>query len=200
MKRAVYFTIVLGFLISLTPVPVVYAKGLADKITISGPGLANPVEITDPQILSHFSPWEDGYFDAPKGALPTGPKTDRIYQVFIYSKDNNNQLQVRYAFQYVPGQPGYVYLPGKNDPWYEVNIGTILRGSTFEGHWFYASKEWGDFIQPILEGESFPLSTPPPQPAFPFLSSSVELPGFVVMVLLAVVLFWTFRLGRAGCR
>lgn len=40
---------------------------------------------------------------------------------------------------------GYVYLPGKGEKWYDVNVGSIYRG--VEGHWFQASGSFGDVIE-----------------------------------------------------
>jgi len=168
------------------------AKSPADKISISGPGLARPIEITDQQILQQFSPWDNKFYDLQKGALTVAPRTDRIYEVLMYTKENNNQPQVRYAFQYVPGQPGYIYLPGKGDTWYEVDIGTIIRGSMIEGHWFYASHGWGDLMGHLLGDKSLSITTSPLKSVSTGLSSFFEWLTFGVVFVLAGVLIWFF--------
>ena len=33
------------------------AKGGVEQITVSGPGLVDPIEINDPEILEQFNPW-----------------------------------------------------------------------------------------------------------------------------------------------
>ena len=37
--------------------------------------------------------------------------------------------------------PGFVYLPGKEDPRYDANVWLIYRGG-IEGNWFHAWSEW----------------------------------------------------------
>ena len=159
MKRITFFTglLLLVFLASTT---LALAKGPAAKILIWGPDLKEPVEISDQQALLQFSPLGEKYFDRQKGPLPAHPNTDRLYQVFLYEKDDNDQLQVAYAFQYAPGPPGIIYIPGRDEPWHNVNIGTISRGSTIEGHWFYASPEWDALWQEVVEGK-MPSPTSP---------------------------------------
>jgi hypothetical protein len=43
---------------------------------------------------------------------------------------------------------GFVYLPGKGERLYYLDMGTIARG--IEGNWFSATSSWEDFIGPIL--------------------------------------------------
>jgi hypothetical protein len=193
MKRAIYFTI-LSILVFLTSIPatIAVAKGPADKIIISGPGLTKPIEITDQQTLQQFRPWVNKFLDAQRGALAVTPKTDRICQVLVYIKDETGQLHVRYAFQYAPGQSGYVYIPGKGDPWYETNIGTVSRGSTIEGHWFYASKEWGDLMQPLLIDTHLSGTTSSVQSSYIELPAQLVGSGLALVVILAGVLIWLF--------
>ncbi len=44
---------------------------------------------------------------------------------------------------------GYVYLPGPGERWYELNTRSILRRG-FEGQWYFATKEWQQFVNPYL--------------------------------------------------
>ncbi|GAB4577313.1 MAG: hypothetical protein Fur0022_00440 [Anaerolineales bacterium] len=156
MKQLIRITL-LGVLILFSSVTTAIAKGPADKLSISGPGLTEPIEVTDPKILQPFSPWGDRFYDGQTGALAELPKVDVQYQVLFYVEDEAGELRVRYAFQYTPGQPGLIHLPGKGDEWYETNIGTILRGG-LEGQWLYASQEWDDLMRQLLEGQGIPFS------------------------------------------
>jgi hypothetical protein len=44
--------------------------------------------------------------------------------------------------------PGYVYLPGKGDQHFALNVRTIVRG--VEGHWFKATDVWGRTVAGLL--------------------------------------------------
>lgn len=153
MRRAILIS-ALGILLFFISTTIAVAKGPPDKITISGSGLTRPIEITDQHTLQQLNILTDISVFAQKGALSFAPKTDHTYEVLLYLKDENNQLQVRYAIEYVPDQPGYIYIPGSGDPWFETNIGSISRGSTIEGHWFYASKQWNELVQPFLREQN----------------------------------------------
>jgi len=55
---------------------------------------------------------------------------------------------VFYAF--MPGaEQGYVYLPGKSDEWWTLNVRTIFRG--VEGNWFHAWSAWERVARPLIE-------------------------------------------------
>lgn len=126
-----------------------FAKGPADQITITGPGLANPVVITDPQALAPFSPWSDQFFD-PRHEILGRPSNDKsLYQVTIFEKDETGQLQRMYAFRYAPGAPGAIYLPGRGEAGYVENVSTILRDG-LDGHWVRASQGWDSLMQQAL--------------------------------------------------
>jgi hypothetical protein len=43
---------------------------------------------------------------------------------------------------------GFVYLPGRAEAFYFLNIGTIARGC--EGHWFLAKDSWEAFMRPLI--------------------------------------------------
>ncbi|MCZ7397100.1 MAG: hypothetical protein O8C59_01135 [Candidatus Methanoperedens sp.] len=121
----------------------------ADMISISGNNLTAPIQIIDPKVLENFSPWGGAFFDERKGILAESPPVDRLYDVRFYLKDENGSTRIRYTFQYSPGQPGYIRLPGKGDEWYQTNIGTIIRDD-LDGKWIYASREWDEFMLTML--------------------------------------------------
>lgn len=130
-------------------VPAAFAKGPADMISISGNNLTAPIQITDPKILERFSPWFLAFIDESKGTLAESPVVDRLYDVWFYLKDENGSMRIIYTFQYSPGQPSYIRLPGKGDEWYQTNIGTIIRDD-LDGKWHYASREWDEFMLTTL--------------------------------------------------
>ena len=150
MKRTIFFLFLLLMLFSIPTA--VFAKGPAALMTISGPGLAKPVEITNSQVLEQYIPFMDDFFAPGQNILAQPPKTDRFYQVSFYYNDDADRPQLRYAFQYAPGDPGAIYLPGRGEPGYTLNVGTILRDGK-DGHWIRASQSWDRFMQRILNGQ-----------------------------------------------
>ncbi len=60
---------------------------------------------------------------------------ERLVYVVIYEYDPANDQ-------------GYVYLPGKTDEWYRLNVGTIFRG--VEGNWFFARDAWERIARPLI--------------------------------------------------
>jgi len=150
MKQVINISL-LCLLVLLSSASTAFAKGPADRISISGPGLTAPIEITDPELLQPFSPWSDAFFDQQRGVLAEPPKAGNVYHVLIFADS-----RVFYAFNYIPGSPGMIYLPGKGDKWYQTNVSTIIRSGGLEGQWLYASREWDDLIGSLLEdqGES----------------------------------------------
>jgi hypothetical protein len=90
------------------------------------------------------------------------PDQDQSYQVLFYMKwkgrhstyDQGN-LKMIYSLLYCPGRnggPGYVYLPGENDSWNRVNMGTICR-EDHDGKWHYASVAWDLLMNRVLRLE-----------------------------------------------
>jgi len=163
----------LGWCVSLLMVlgaPVLLsAKGLTTRITVKGPDLSAPVEITDPKILGAFNVWagagvrvnnipqRDGFIiDWASGVVAERPNGLRRYEVSFYVKYANRPLegqqeQLAYVVLYEPdagGERGYVYLPGRADEWYGLNTRAIHRG--LEGKWFRATNAWQRAVSPLL--------------------------------------------------
>ena len=145
MQRMRLILLIAGLLLATTPL---LAKGPADKITISGPGLQGKIEIVDPAILQQFNPWMAQFIDRHQSTPTTAPRTDRIYDVAFIMQD-----RPIYVVQYAPGingDRGAIYLPGPGDPWYERNIGTIIQDG-LDGKWQSAALSWDAAIQPLIE-------------------------------------------------
>jgi hypothetical protein len=169
----------------IAAIPDVFAKGQTSKITISGADLKTPIEITDPGVLLNFNVWsglgtsstssgvtrqgDTGFIiDWPLGIVTQKPKALARYQVSFYAKFPDERLVYVVFYEYDPANDkGYVYLPGKTDEWYWINVGSILRG--VEGQWFFSSEEWEHVASPIIterrKGEALqrsPLDKPNP--------------------------------------
>src|SRR5688572_23657806 len=67
MRRLVFFALAL-----LAPSIGLEAKGTTVKLTLTGPGLAKPVEIVEPVILSGSNVWEGRFIGETLKAAPAG--------------------------------------------------------------------------------------------------------------------------------
>ena len=157
ISRCLHLFLFLALLLLVTPV---LAKGPVDKITIKGPDLAKPIEITDPDILSRFDPW-GGQFIGTGGPLAgPPPNIKEPYLVKFYLEDQQGELELRYMFYYYfnsTGTTGYIYLPGPGEPYYQTNTGTIIRGKS-DGQWHKAIPGWDDVMTNAIveaQGGSF---------------------------------------------
>jgi hypothetical protein len=148
MKRR--FLTLAALLLRLVAPAQVFAKGETVKITIKGADLKTPIEITNPKILTEFTVWTGpgtsssvprfnsnapGFIiDWSQGAIEEPPKRKLIYVVL---------------YEYDPAtEQGYVYLPGRKDEWYRLNVDTIFHG--VEGKWFHAWSVWNNVARPLL--------------------------------------------------
>ena len=152
------------------------AKGETTKITISGGTLAAPVEMHDASVVKSFQIWSgpgtqqcfNGRENCIEGAgtfivdWASGEVTQRPpglphYEIAFYVTDSRFADQppsperlayvVDYEYDAASAQ-GYVYLPGKNDPHWQLNVASIYRGR--EGRWYRATKAWLDAVTPLL--------------------------------------------------
>jgi len=133
-----------------------FAKGPTKKITIEGPSLARPIEITDPNVTRDFQVFgglgtsnreSNGLIaDWASGAVapPSGLET---YRVSFYLDEYPIPYVVLYAFDPSTSQ-GYVYIPGKADEWYRTNISIIIRH--VEGTWFRTRMRWEQVARPLI--------------------------------------------------
>jgi hypothetical protein len=107
-------------LLVLAVVPLAYSKGSPVLIVISGGGLAQPIEITDPAQLKAFDPWVGQFADWQEKPLADAPCFRRSFEVQFYMKwpgressSDRGNLQMIYDTRYCStGNAGYVYLPG----------------------------------------------------------------------------------------
>ena len=154
----------------------VLAKGATTKVVIAGPGLSKPIEITDREILANFNIWTGpGTFstrpgfnaNAPrfiinwsKGSVINVPNALEKYRVSFYSEGLSERpiYVVYYAIAH-NSEPGYVYLPGKDEEWWRVNVRSIMRG--VEGKWFHAWSTWENIARPLIEKAKTANSTHP---------------------------------------
>jgi hypothetical protein len=141
------------------------AKGRTVKIRIQGADLKAPIEIVDQKILASFQVWsglgtsstdqklhttEPSFIiDWSRGTASAPPKELPRYELSFYADFPNNPVVyvVSYVFDPTSGR-GYVYLPGRGENNYRLNVGSIIRGG--EGNWFYSWRQWDDTARPVI--------------------------------------------------
>ncbi len=152
------------------------AKGDTTKITISGGNLARPLEMRDAMVVRAFQVWSGpgtrqcfgpencveglhGFIVAwMAGEVSRRPSGLRHYEVAFYVTDSRftgqsapERLAYVVDYEYDPvGAQGYVYLPGKDDRRWQLNVSSIHRGR--EGHWYRATRAWQNAVTPLLAG------------------------------------------------
>jgi hypothetical protein len=162
MKRLL---IVAAALLPLLIADNAFAKADISKITIDGADLKAPIQITEPKTLARFNVWS-GPGTSWSGGNPPNKWNDRFivdwsqsvdhrpeglqrYRVSFYAKVPDEKLIYVMFYEYDPLRgSGYVYLPGRTDEWYWLNMGTIARG--VEGHWFRASSDWDKVASKLI--------------------------------------------------
>jgi len=149
MKTQLFVSLALALLFFLGVPHASRAKALTVKIIISGGKLPEPIEITDKHALAASDIWIGSFLDTTRPPLEDPPGDIQRYEVVFYVKYRRDDIRKAYAVYYCPGraaEPGLIYLPGKGDPWQELNWGTIVREGR-DGKWNYASPAWEDSIR-----------------------------------------------------
>lgn len=159
------------------------------KVTISGPGINGVIEVIDPEMQSGLSPYDflaqlNPYIEAPQVA--EGQDYDIVY--YLKRPDGTYEAVERMRYVLDPkGGPGYIYYADD------------LTRST--GTWFQLTPEGDTRLQSVLSrigitiappvsqaktspGESVPLVTPAPRPAW--ASGWLAALGVVVVGALAM--------------
>jgi len=136
------------------------------RIAISGDGLTTPIAITDAAIIERFrlgegpgtfsvtpdgekhpSNFAHGFIvDWSRGPVEP-PKALQSYEVAFITASPERTYKVLYAIDPLSNQ-GYVYIPGKPDAAFTVNVSIIYRG--VEGKWFHAWDQWENVARPLI--------------------------------------------------
>jgi hypothetical protein len=151
-----------------------FAKGDISKISIAGPDLKTPIEITEFRDFMGvgYTPWAGPGVRVNRKTQTVGfiiddwsqpvterPKGLQRYKVSFYAKFPDEQLVYVVFYEYDPAtEHGYIYLPGRGDEWYGLNLGTIARG--VEGHWFHARTAWNSVARRFIAGAKATNSSP----------------------------------------
>jgi hypothetical protein len=118
----------------------------------SGPGTSSTGTRAE-QVDGFIVDWSRAVTEPPKGL--------QRYEVSFYAKLPDERLIYVVFYEYDPASgDGYIYLPGRTEQWYRLDVSTIFRG--VEGKWFRASKLWEGVARPLIAGaEVTVLSTGP---------------------------------------
>lgn len=140
----------------LAPSTLLAATATTVRVTISGPDLVSPIQITED--VGRFRVW-DGPSTTPSSAAQslivdwaTGPvepsKSQPVYTLsFETTRQNPSTYIVLYTFDSASDK-GYVYIPGSQHPAYKDN--TWLIAHLVEGNWFRAQAELDRLVNPLL--------------------------------------------------
>src|SRR2546425_11769660 len=116
----VVLVVLVAFGLALGVTVPAYARQPIQMITISGPGVAGTLEVTEKETMDLSNPWSGGFIDWKAPASPPSEGVP-VYEVTLHAQMNDSALTPIYQFRYAPGPGGargHVYLPGKGDPWY----------------------------------------------------------------------------------
>ncbi len=133
------------------------AKGDTRRLVIAGGPLPAPVEIVSADALANV--WGGTFIgapcDPPAGGLPR-------YEISFYVRPPREDTARRmYVVVYVedPAAPegGYLYLPGRGEDGYSLNVRTILREND-DGRWHRADARWSRAINAALRRARRPIA------------------------------------------
>jgi hypothetical protein len=165
-------TAILTLLASFTIPALLWAKGDMVLVELKGASLKSTLQITGPSI-QEFNIWagpavsetEGFIIDWQAGVVTDRPSGLQHFEVSFYAGCRtperwNTTLRdclaekprLVYVVSYdydLSSKRGFVYLPGKSDPSYYVNIGHIWQGGR-EGNWFRATASWERFVRPLI--------------------------------------------------
>jgi hypothetical protein len=138
--------LVLPVLLALTTATLT-AKGATVRLVVTGPELKSPVVIDSPDALQGNV--FEGNFIGSRASEPD-PRLAR-HTVSFYAETPRHAVRMIYALSYV-FEPrtghGFVYLPRRGEPFYTLNVSTIMRGQ--EGEWHGADQRWSDAIATVV--------------------------------------------------
>lgn len=126
----------------------VSAKGPTVKLTVSGGSLQRPVDVSSQPALVHV--WSDDFIGAPTGQ--PGAELPRYQVAFHVRPNGTREPRVMYVVTYVHDPvsgEAFIYLPGRGEEHYALNVSTILREGR-DGRWHRAVPAWAQALNRSL--------------------------------------------------
>jgi hypothetical protein len=146
-KRILVVVLAAAVLQSLT-----FAAGIKEtaRLTISGPGLWQPLEVTDENALALSNVFAGTFIGEPAATPPDSelPRYDIVFDIQTAEGVKTAAYTVLYCKNRWTGD-AFVYVPGYGDDGYRRNISTILREGQ-DGRWHRAARPWSQAINPHL--------------------------------------------------
>jgi hypothetical protein len=119
------------------------------RLTISGPGIARPIEVVDRQVLALSNVYAGTFIGVPAAEPDTAwPRYAVTFDIQTRDGVKAPAYMLDYAKSRWTGE-GFIHLPGRGDERYRINIGTIMRDMQ-DGAWHRASDEWRRAINQLL--------------------------------------------------
>ena len=144
--------ILVVFLAAAAVQHITFAVGIKEtaRLTISGPGLSQPLEVTDEHALALSNVFAGTFIGEPAVNPPDAelPRYSIVFDVQAAEGVRAAAYTVLYCKDRWTGD-AFVYVPGYGDDAYRRNIGTILREGQ-EGRWHRAARPWSQTINPHL--------------------------------------------------
>jgi hypothetical protein len=129
------------------------AKGATVKLTITGPGLTAPVEIVERGIVDQSNVWEGSFIGEMLAAAPQvrPPLYTVTFDVQLpeWQRAGVRRMYTVSLAREAGGGGLVVYLPGRGQAGYGLNVGTILR-DTQDGHWHRPPAAWASLVAKYL--------------------------------------------------
>lgn len=144
LLRATLKVVSVVILISLLiPLSVGWAKGPPSKVVITGPGLADPVEIESPDMLKAFSLFQFEMTDQPAEA-PSDPGPGYTITRLMLAEGEYREWDRLVYFPNEKGSGGVVFYVGLVDE---------DMSTEFDGGWYLVSPEGDEAMREILSQE-----------------------------------------------
>ncbi len=152
------------------------------SIELRGKTLSAPVQITDPDLLRELTIFDGSgnngttLANAGRGAVidwQAGIMTPPLanaekYEVSFFMGPVNCKARydcgtekprivyvVTYAYD-LSSRRGFIYLPSKGEPGFDLDSSSIWRGPGVAGHWFRATELWNSVITPLIRSTDTP--------------------------------------------
>jgi hypothetical protein len=140
-SRLAFCLLPLGIgLISTTSVALAWPESPPERATISGPGLAGEVEVTDKELLAALSLGTFENFE--KGPIST-PKVGEGYQITRYFYDASFNFGRLHYYRNPTGGPGYIF--------FEDGPDLVGNHTMYDRKWFYATAQGDKAVQRLLK-------------------------------------------------
>jgi hypothetical protein len=128
-----------------------FGKGQTVKLTVSGPGISQPIDVTDRDAIS-ASAWGNDFFDVENGPIAAPDAALPRYVVQFYVQPpQGGAVEMKYAVYLVLDRTAgraMVYLPEPRDELYRLNSAMVREGQ--EGKWYFASAKWSRALRVAL--------------------------------------------------